>query len=86
MTQFRVIQGKASYKLYQLCKTGWTVIIMSLIWQVLEMIFYGEIQSRKVDTIMIILFTPFIWKFFLIKKLRCCRLLGAGEKRMIWVR
>lgn len=38
----------------------WTYIMIGFIWQGLEMIFYGEIQPRKVDDIIWILYTALI--------------------------
>lgn len=48
----------------QMYKTCWWFLILSLIWQGLELIIYGEIQPRVVDDIMGLLFIPFIWKTF----------------------
>lgn len=48
----------------QMCKTCWCFLILSLIWQGLELLFYGEIQPRVVDDIMGVLFIPFVWKTF----------------------
>lgn len=43
-------------------RTFFWLLVLLYIWQCLEMIMYGEIQARKVDNIMMMLFTPFIWK------------------------
>lgn len=33
-----------------------------IIWQILELYFYCEIQNRIVDNIMMVLFIPMIWR------------------------
>ncbi len=45
----------------QLCKTAWWCMVLDFIWKGLELLLYGEIQPRKVDDIMFLLFTPFVW-------------------------
>ena len=45
----------------RIIKTCWWWIILALIWQGLELLFYGEIQPRIVDDIMGLLFLPFIY-------------------------
>ena len=48
-------------KMKQFCKTAWWVTVLNLVWMGLELLLYGEIQARRVDDIMFILFLPFIW-------------------------
>ncbi len=45
----------------QFCKTAWWATVLNLVWMGLELLLYGEVQSRRVDDIMFILFLPFIW-------------------------
>lgn len=47
--------------LIQIVCTGWWFFILSIVWQVLELLFYKEVQPRIVDDIMMLLFLPFIW-------------------------
>ena len=43
-------------------KTIWYIWMLCVIWMLLELIIYHEIQSRVVDDIMLGLMVPFIWK------------------------
>lgn len=38
----------------------WTYIGIAFVWQALEMLFYGEVQPRKVDDIIEFLYTALI--------------------------
>lgn len=35
--------------------------VMGYIWELIELIAYGEIQARKVDDIMLVLYMPFVY-------------------------
>lgn len=54
--------------LIKIIKTCVILLIISLIWFVLEMIFYGEYQPRIVDDVIMLIFIPFIWKSIPIRK------------------
>lgn len=43
-------------------KTCLWFLILGLLWQGLELLIYGQIQPRIVDSIMSLLFLPFIYK------------------------
>ena len=43
-------------------QTAIVTVILCGIWQILEYFIYGEIQYRIVDDIMMLFFTPFIYK------------------------
>lgn len=45
----------------RILKTGWWFLILSITWQGLELLIYGQIQPRVVDDIMGLLFLPFIY-------------------------
>jgi len=45
----------------QIAKTIFWYILLSLVWQGLELLIYGEITPRTVDDIMMLCFLPFIW-------------------------
>ena len=38
-----------------------TILLLNCIWEMLELIFYKEIQPRVVDDIMVLSFIPFIY-------------------------
>lgn len=38
----------------------WTYLAIGFVWQALEMIFYGEIQPRRVDDIISLLYTGLV--------------------------
>ena len=38
-----------------------TILLLNCIWEMLELIFYKEIQPRIVDDIMVLFFIPFIY-------------------------
>lgn len=38
-----------------------TILLLNCIWEMLELIFYKEIQPRVVDDIMVLFFIPFIY-------------------------
>ena len=46
----------------RLFKTIIYTLLYCIIWQVLELIIYGQVEPRDVDTIMMMLFMPMIWK------------------------
>lgn len=54
------MQLKQSIK--RLITTWGYVILLCLIWYGLELFFYGEVQERGVDTIMMLLIVPLIYK------------------------
>lgn len=54
--------------LIKIIKTCVILLIISLIWFVLEMIFYGEYQPRLVDDVIMLIFVPFVWKSIPIRK------------------
>ena len=43
------------------CLTNSIILMYCLIWQILEFIIDGRITNRKVDNIIMLLFTPIIW-------------------------
>ena len=43
------------------CLTNSIILIYCLIWQILEFIIDGRIVNRKVDNIIMLLFTPITW-------------------------
>lgn len=45
----------------QFCKTIWWYLMLLFVWQLIEIVLYGEIQHRTVDDIMSLLYLPFIW-------------------------
>ena len=46
----------------QALKTLWYIWVLCIIWMILELVIYHEIQPRIVDDIMMGLMAPFIWK------------------------
>lgn len=52
------LMGRRRKKMEQFCKTAWWATVLNLVWMGLELLLYGEVQSRRVDDIM---FLPFIW-------------------------
>lgn len=54
--------------LIKIIKTCVILLIISLIWFVLEMIFYGKYQPRIVDDVIMLIFVPFVWKSIPIRK------------------
>lgn len=48
-------------KIETIIQTCAAVVMLAGIWRMLEILFYGEIQPRIVDDIMILFFTPFIY-------------------------
>lgn len=46
----------------RICKTGWWLVAICLVWQWMELAVYGEVQPRVVDDIMMVLISPFIYK------------------------
>lgn len=43
------------------CLTSNIILMYCLIWQILEFVIDGRITNRKVDNIIMLLFTPMIW-------------------------
>ena len=43
------------------CLTNSIILMYCLIWQILEFIIDGQVTNRKVDNIIMLLFTPIIW-------------------------
>ena len=43
-------------------KTLWYIWLLCIVWKLLELLIYHEIQPRVVDDIMVGLMAPFIWK------------------------
>ena len=48
-------------KIYKIMVVCVVLLMISLIWWVLELIFYGAIQPRIVDDIVFSMFIPFVW-------------------------
>ena len=48
-------------KIKAIIQTCAAVVILAGIWQMLEILFYGEVQPRIVDDIIILFFIPFIY-------------------------
>ena len=46
----------------KIIKTLYWFILIGLIWQVLEIACYGEIQPRIVDDVIVLITLPFIYK------------------------
>ncbi len=45
-----------------------TILLLNCIWELLELIFYKEIEPRIVDDIMAVFFIPFIYSTFIYAK------------------
>lgn len=50
-----------SRKIEAIIQTGIIVILLCGLWQIFEIIIYGEVQPRVVDDIMVLFFIPFIY-------------------------
>ena len=46
----------------QIIKTLFVVLLYCIVWSLLEVILYGQAENRDVDSIMMVLFIPMIYK------------------------
>ena len=46
----------------RIIKTLFVVWIYCIVWSLLEVILYGQVENREVDNIIMALFTPIIYK------------------------
>lgn len=46
----------------QILRSSLVMVVMGIVWKLLELYAYGEVQPRAVDTIMMLLILPFIFK------------------------
>lgn len=54
-------------KIYKLIAVLMILLAINLIWWCLELLFYGSIQHRIVDDIVLLMFVPFIWNSVTVK-------------------
>lgn len=47
---------------WRMAKTIMIVYAICVFWQLLEIVYYGEIQNREVDNIIALIYIPFIYR------------------------
>ena len=54
-------------KIYKLLAVLMILLLINLIWYCLELLFYGAIEHRIVDDIVLLMFVPFVWNSVTVK-------------------